>query len=60
MAFIDRPKDPDDPEVGMEGIFALSADYTKSFDGPLKTLSFTPVLLPVYDQSTPSSGRRTT
>ncbi|MFH2119720.1 MAG: hypothetical protein ABIJ25_04910, partial [Pseudomonadota bacterium] len=44
VAFIDRPKDPDDPEVGMEGVFALSADYTKSFDGPLKTISFTPVL----------------
>jgi len=26
-----------------------SADYIKSFDGPLKTFSFTPVLMPVYD-----------
>ena len=26
-----------------------SADYIKSFDGSLKTVSFTPVLVPVYD-----------
>ncbi len=58
MAFIDRPKDPDDPEVGMEGFFALSADYTKSFDGPLKTLSFTPVLLPVYDHVNAEFGKK--
>jgi hypothetical protein len=58
VAFIDRPKDPDDPEVGMEGIFALSADYTKSFDGPLKTLSFTPVVQPVYDHINTEFGKK--
>ena len=49
VAFIDRPKDPDDPELALEGYIAVSADYIKSFQGPLKTISFTPVLLPVYD-----------
>jgi hypothetical protein len=58
VAFIDRPKDPDDPEVAMEGVFALSADYTKSFDGPLKTLSLTPVLLPVYDHINAELGKK--
>jgi hypothetical protein len=58
VAFIDRPKDPDDPEVGMEGVFALSADYTKSFDGPLKTVSFTPVLQPVYDHINAEFGKK--
>lgn len=58
VAFIDRPKDPDDPEVGMEGIFALSADYTKSFNGPLKTVSFTPVLQPVYDHINAEFGKK--
>jgi hypothetical protein len=57
VAFIDRPKDPDDPEVGMEGVFAISADYTKSFDGPLKTVSFTPVLQPVYDHVNAEFGK---
>ncbi len=58
VAFIDRPKDPDDPEVGMEGIFALSADYTKSFSGPLKTVSFTPVLQPVYSHINTEFGKK--
>ena len=49
VAFVDRPKDPDEPEQGMEGFFMASADYIKSFDGPLKTVSLTPVLVPVYD-----------
>jgi len=48
-AFVDRPKNPDDPELGLEGFIVVSADYIKSFDGPLKTLSFTPVLIPVYE-----------
>jgi len=48
-AFVDRPKDPDDPEQALEGYIVLSADYIKSFEGPLKTLSVTPVLFPVYD-----------
>jgi hypothetical protein len=47
-AFLDRPKDPNDPELSREGFIVASADYTKSFTGPLKTFSFTPVLVPVY------------
>ena len=58
VAFIDRAKDPDDPEVGMEGIFALSADYTKSFAGPLKTVSFTPLVQPVYDHINNEFGKK--
>ena len=41
VAFVDRPKDPDDPELGMEGFIVGTADYIRSFDGPLKTFSFT-------------------
>jgi hypothetical protein len=48
-AFVDRPKDPDDPELSLEGFIVASADYIKSFEGPLKTFSFTPVLIPVYE-----------
>ena len=46
-AFTDRPKDVEDPQEALEGFSMLSADITKSFAGPLKTLSFTPVILPV-------------
>jgi len=48
VAFVDRPKDPDEPEQNLEGFIVASADYIKSFQGPLKTVSFTPVLVPVY------------
>ena len=47
-AFVDRPKDPDDPELALEGYVVAAADYIKSFSGNLKTFSFTPVILPEY------------
>ncbi len=47
VAFVDRPKDPDDPELNLEGFYMAGFDYIKSFEGPLKTFSFSPVLLPV-------------
>ena len=57
VAFLDRPKDPDDPELNREGYVVLSADYIKSFDGPLKTFTFTPVVLPVYDHLNDTFGK---
>jgi len=49
VAFVDRPKDPEEPDLALEGFWMASGDYIKSFDGPLKTLSLTPVILPVYE-----------
>jgi hypothetical protein len=57
VAFLDRPKDPEDPELAREGFVVISADYIKSFDGPLKTFSFTPVLMPVYDHINDDFGK---
>jgi len=57
IAFVDRIKDPDDPELPLEGYIVASADYIKSFDGFLKTFSFTPVLVPVYDHTNSDFGR---
>jgi len=57
VAFIDRPKDPNDPELALEGYIVVSADYIKSFEGPLKTISFTPVLFPVYDHINDNFGQ---
>jgi len=45
--FISRPKDPDDPTEPIEGYYLAAADWIKSFGGPLQTLAFTPVILPV-------------
>jgi hypothetical protein len=47
-AFLDRQKNADDPELSREEYIVASADYTKSREGPLKTFSFTPVLVPAY------------
>ena len=55
-AFVDRPKDPDDPELSLEGFIVASADYIKTFQGPLKTFSFTPVLIPVYEHVNDTFG----
>ena len=46
-AFVSRPKDPDNPTEALEGYYVITADLIKSFGGPLKTLAFTPVILPV-------------
>jgi hypothetical protein len=48
-AFIDRKKDPDEPDLAREGYVVASVDYIKSLDGPLKTISFTPVAIPVFE-----------
>jgi hypothetical protein len=47
-AFVDRTKNPDDPALALEGFIVVSADYIRSYSGALKTVSFTPVLIPVY------------
>jgi len=57
VAFVSRPKDPDDPELALEGLFAASADYIKSYDGPLKTFSVTPVVFPVYEHINEDFGK---
>jgi hypothetical protein len=48
VSFIDQPKNPEDPEEALEGTTVTTADYIQSFDGPLKTLTLTTALIPVY------------
>lgn len=47
VGFVERPKDPNDPELAREGYVVATADLIKSYTGALKTLAFTPVYLPV-------------
>lgn len=47
-ALVERPKNPNEPDLAREGYWMITADYTKSFVGALKTLSFTPVIVPVF------------
>lgn len=49
VAFLDRPKDPGDPEEALRGFYLATAELTRSFDGPLRTLSLTAALLPVHE-----------
>jgi hypothetical protein len=57
VAFIDRPKNPNDPELAMEGYVVFSMDYIKSFQGRLKTITFTPFLLPVNEHINNTFGK---
>jgi hypothetical protein len=57
VAFIDRPKNPNDPELALEGYVVLTMDYIKSFSGKLKTLTFTAFLLPVNDHINSTFGK---
>jgi hypothetical protein len=49
VAFVERPKNPDDPNLSREGYIIATADLIKSFNGSVKTLAFTPVYLPVTE-----------
>ena len=49
VAFVDRPKNPNDPELAMEGFVVFTFEYIKSFSGALKTLSISPLILPVNE-----------
>ena len=57
VAFVSRPKDPDDPTEALEGYYVVMADLIKSFGGPLKTLAFTPVILPVTESINDDFGK---
>lgn len=47
VAFLERLKDPNDPELTREGFVVIGGEWIHSGDGNLKTLALTPVLVPV-------------
>ena len=58
VSFVDRQKDPEDPQEALEGFYGVKAEVVKSFAGPLKTLTVTPVLLPVTEDINADFGQR--
>ena len=58
VAFVGRTKNPNDPDLALEGYIMVSADYIKSFSGPLQTISITPVVIPVYEHINSEFGMR--
>ncbi len=57
VGFIERPKDPSDPQASREGYVMAGVDWTKTFDGPISTLSFTPRIVPVKDRINSGFGK---
>jgi hypothetical protein len=51
-------KSPEDPALALEGFTVLTADYIRTFSGPLQVMSVTPVLLPVFGDLNQSFGER--
>lgn len=49
VAFVERPKDPNDPELSREGFVMLGGSLVRSFDGALKTVAFAPAFVPTSD-----------
>ncbi len=47
VGFLNRTKDPNNPEEALEGFITAEADLVKSFTGDLQTVALTTVVLPV-------------
>ncbi len=45
--FINRPKDPNNPDEALEGYITAEAEFIKSFSGNLQNIALTTALLPV-------------
>ena len=47
IGFVQRPKDPNDPQLAREGYVVADGDFIRNPGGALQTVALTPVLLPV-------------
>lgn len=57
VAFVERPKDPNDPRQGSEGYRLLAVNASRDFSGPLESVAFTTVLLPVTTDVNQNFGK---
>ncbi|MFW2373951.1 MAG: hypothetical protein ACN4GM_12575, partial [Gammaproteobacteria bacterium] len=58
VAFLERPKDPNDPELSREGFVVATGEWIRSGQGQLKTLALTPTLVPVENQVNEDFGEQ--
>ena len=58
VGFINRAKDPNNPEEALEGFNTAEIDVIKSFAGPLQTVALTTALLPVWQGVNEDFGER--
>jgi hypothetical protein len=47
IGFVERPKDPTDPQLAREGFWMADGDFIFNPGGALQTVAFTPVIVPV-------------
>jgi hypothetical protein len=59
VAVVERQKNPNEPDLAREGFWMITADYTKSYTGILKTLSLTPVIIPVSQSINQTFSKKT-
>lgn len=57
VGFVERPKDPNDVELAREGFTVLAADFIRNHNGELKTVAFTPLMLPVTSRVNSEFGK---
>lgn len=50
VGFVERPKDPNDPQLVREGYWMANADWIVNREGALQTVALTPALLPVGNE----------
>ncbi len=58
VSFIDRPKDPNNPEDALEGYVGIGVDLIRSLPGKLQTVALTGVVLPVWDDINDNFGKQ--
>ena len=56
VGFVERKKDPNDPELSREGYVIQSFDFIHSMEGDLKTIAFTPIVLPNHGDTNDDFG----
>ena len=56
VAFVERAKDPNDPDLAREGFTLLTADWIRNYEGALRTVALTPLVLPASPDVNPDFG----
>lgn len=58
VGFIERPKDPADPQAARQGFVMASGEWTKTFNGPLSAMSITGLVVPTNDSMNADFGKK--
>ena len=57
VGFVERPKDPTDPQASREGFTMASGEWTKSLSGALTTISLSGLIVPTKDAMNADFGQ---